>query len=99
MKEKQIEEMAADIENFWRDTFHINFDKTAKALYDKGYRKQSEGEWKDHYLIKVKCPDNVYPSVKCSACETVFCDIINNHHFMYNFCPNCGAKMKGGEVG
>jgi hypothetical protein len=44
-REKQIEEMASEIEIFWRDTCRIDFDKTAKALYQKGYRKQSEGEW------------------------------------------------------
>ena len=33
------------------------------------------------------------PVVKCSKCEIYFCDLINNHHYMYNYCPNCGAKM------
>ena len=35
------------------------------------------------------------PVVKCSKCEIYFCDIINNHHYMYHYCPNCGAKMDG----
>ena len=60
-------------------------------------QKQSEGEWIDHYFIKVDCPKNGFPSVKCSACKAVFCDIINNHRFAFHYCPNCGAKMKGGE--
>ena len=35
------------------------------------------------------------PIVKCSKCEIYFCDLINNHHYMYHYCPNCGAKMDG----
>ena len=35
------------------------------------------------------------PVVRCSKCEIYFCDLINNHHFMYNYCPSCGAKMDG----
>jgi hypothetical protein len=34
------------------------------------------------------------PVVKCSKCEIYFCDLINNHHYMYHYCPNCGAKMR-----
>ena len=37
------------------------------------------------------------PVVKCSKCEICFCDLINNHHYMYHYCPNCGAKMDGGN--
>lgn len=53
------------------------------ALYDKGYRKQSEGEWVKKYE---KAPRYV-----CTSCNHLF----NNKD--YKFCPNCGAKMKGGE--
>lgn len=31
---------------------------------------------------------------KCSVCKESFIDAIN-----YNYCPNCGAKMKGGHNG
>jgi hypothetical protein len=48
------------------------------------------GEWKDDLFLKDK-----YPSVKCSECNIRFCDIISNHSCMWNFCPNCGAKMDG----
>lgn len=45
------------------------------------YRKQSEGEWVRH---KENCLYN-----KCSICSYEHCR-------EDNYCPNCGAKMKGG---
>ena len=52
------------------------------------------GRWVDKPLIKSFKHTNI-PVVECSACGIDFCDIINNHYFMYNYCPNCGAKMDG----
>ena len=54
------------------------------------------GRWVDKQLIKSFKNTNI-PVVECSACGIDFCDIINNHYFMYKYCPNCGAKMDGGE--
>ena len=51
--------------------------------------------WVDKPLIKSFKRTNI-PVVECSACGIDFCDIINNHYFMYKYCPNCGAKMDGG---
>ena len=53
------------------------------------------GRWVDKPLIKSFKHTNI-PVVECSACGIDFCDIINNHYFMYKYCPNCGAKMDGG---
>lgn len=50
------------------------------------------GRWIDKPLIKSFKHTNI-PVVECSACGIDFCDIINNHYFMYKYCPNCGAKM------
>ena len=52
------------------------------------------GEWKDAHEIKSFKHTNI-PVVQCSKCECYFCDIINNHHWFYHYCPNCGAKMDG----
>ena len=54
------------------------------------------GRWEDAHEIKSFRHTNI-PVVKCSKCECYFCDIINNHHYMYHYCPNCGAKMDGEE--
>lgn len=52
----------------------------ASKLYDAGYSKQSVGEWKR---------DSCGNTKKCSICgETVT--------FKSKYCPECGAKMKGG---
>ena len=60
----------------------------ATALYNAGYRKQSEGEW----MVK----NAFFAIYKCSICgeENSYKD---GHAFLSDFCPNCGAKMKGGE--
>ena len=44
-------------------------------------KKQNEGEWLD----------NLY----CSVCG--YCYDTGEYSNSRNFCPNCGAKMKGGE--
>ena len=53
------------------------------------------GRWIDKPLIKSFKHTNI-PVVECSACGIDFCDIVNNHYFMYKYCPNCGCRMDGG---
>ena len=53
------------------------------------------GRWQDYHFVKTDCPRDGFPTVKCSNCEIAFCDLINNHQFMYHYCPNCGARMDG----
>lgn len=62
--------------------------KEATKAIDAGYRKQSEGEWIDMgYYIHNK---RIY---KCSACANSEAkDALTSARY----CPNCGAKMKGG---
>jgi NADH pyrophosphatase NudC (nudix superfamily) len=50
------------------------------------------GHWVDCNKIKFGGVSGI-PVVKCSKCGIHLCDIINNHHVMYRFCPYCGAKM------
>ena len=90
-KEKQIEEMIEYLNNTINVERNSYFGKgcmrlpliEADKILDilKGYRKQSEGEW-----IK----DNNKRT--CSLCGYLYYS--NNDNF--NYCPNCGAKMKGG---
>lgn len=93
-KEKQIEEMALDIcksrlvaedgDACRKCRQHNNclYQEIAYGLYNAGYRKQSEGEW----------IEQAYGELKCSECGI----IQEDYPHRYNFCPNCGAKMKGG---
>lgn len=86
-REKQIEGMAkvaSKCMTKWlnNETPKVLPDYIAEAFYNASYRKQSEGEWKQAY--------NSFPRYVCTNCNHLF----NNKSFKY--CPNCGAKMKGG---
>ena len=66
----------------------LQFYKDVVEMLDKGYRKQSEGEW--HEDIIAFC--NV-----CSSCRAmVDRSAIKCNSGKLHYCPNCGAKMKGG---
>lgn len=65
---------------------HISVE-TAEALYNAGYRKQSEA---DNVAIH---PSSAF---ECSECHWEDWDL-GTADSTYNYCPNCGAKMKGGE--
>ena len=84
-REKQIEEMAYIVA---KKDVTCRASSIALALYNAGYRKQSEGEWQ--FLDG----DLGYDEYGCSACgESV---IFSEEEDKYAYCPNCGAKMKGG---
>ena len=93
-REKQIEEMAKVIEQRCnRDCIPSCDECIAQTLYNAGYRKQSEGEWvvEESPLVHDK-------KISCSCCgySERRGPAWNISWGMYNFCPNCGAKMKGG---
>jgi hypothetical protein len=101
MREKQISEIAkilteyedcGDCKNCY---FHDSCEEERQAtnLYNAGYRKQSEGEWRSE-LVK-KCDwkgkkHDYYQPNSCSLCHEAVLK-------RTAYCPNCGAKMKGGE--
>ena len=97
---KQIEEMAKSMCRNYGTRVCASCDAHATCMihlyavdvYNAGYRKYSEGEW-------VYNTDDFTPKQRCTVCgynkpivagESV---IQEPKHF----CPNCGAKMKGGE--
>ena len=83
-EEKQIDEMANTIYDNrpHKDVWLEDAQDIAKVLYDAGYRKQSEGEWiwKSNGYMKY---------LHCSCCG-------KQEDWEHKYCPNCGAKMKGG---
>ena len=95
-KEKQIEEMTRSlllkhhgIECFCNCTpcGKCSSYYYSETLYNEGYRKQMEGEWiAKPIMIRSPFARNYY----CSVCKYEPIDI-------GSFCPNCGAKMKGGS--
>lgn len=73
----------------------LQFYKDVIAMLEQGNRKQSEGEW-----IKINPNNSLIGEYYCSCCNSVI-DIADGKETpldreMY-YCPNCGAKMKGGE--
>lgn len=94
--EKQaIEEMARiigaaiefdDLDFVIEEKTEIIAEKAAEKFYAEGYRKQSEGEWEKRTFIIF---DSEKVGYKCSECNTTW-------DAPTNFCPNCGAHMKGG---
>lgn len=95
--EKQIDEMACDM-----CTVKLNCNSPHKPIptcqaykhavnaYDYGYCKQIEGEWIN---------DNGKSLYKCSVCgHTCPYDAQGDDisYWTCKFCPNCGARMKGG---
>ena len=100
MRNKEIEEIAKvilDSEILCNDcgenTDSYCAEAIAETLYNEGYRKQSEGEW----LVRVS-PIVGDKKVKCSECGYYEYrgPAWNITWGMHNYCPNCGAKMKGG---
>ena len=105
-REKQIEEMAREIEcargnveNWYcRDTNCLDCtykrcknSYVAESLYNAGYRKQSEGEW---VVAKTERAwnDAEYPYMhRCSLCGNE-----EASQSLTPYCPYCGAKMKSG---
>ena len=104
-KEKQMfEDMAeAILEDYTRAYSRADKECLARYIrtkydeYTAGYRKQSEGEWKQ--TIEPLGAHDV-DCVECSVCgeswvldEDFDYDVVKD---FWNYCPNCGAKMKGG---
>ena len=78
-------------------------DEAIKEIFERncekyGYRKQSEGEWKLEH--------ETYGKMRCSVCgkecpterkPDPYEDYqMTDFYITSPFCPNCGAKMKGG---
>ena len=121
-REKQIEEMAKDLQEThdyegceaWHcggceyEKYGKNYlcssIKQAEKMTDKGYRKQSEGEWEiksEIYQMLDDVDEELY--VECPFCKRRFWvpyefddkKIFEYAREHYPYC-NCGAKMKGG---
>lgn len=91
-QEKQVEEMALtmceDCATYTKGCKHTPCDTVldnAKALYNAGYRKQSEAHWE---IVK---GSNGKEKMVCTNCRHQQ-DLAST----FTYCPNCGAKMKGG---
>ena len=82
-REKQIEGINNEFNEWLATTTKISF---AEWLYDKDYRKQSDGEWKTAL-------DGTH---WCSECGHDATYTFDGTEICGVACPFCGAKMKGG---
>lgn len=85
-EDKEINELATEIYTLFRSRPMSR--ALARRLYDKGWRKQKEGEWVQQ-ISKDKNGRCFHYAPSCSVCGYVDTE-------MTEFCPMCGAKMKGG---
>lgn len=104
-KEKQIEGMAKDLgECHTIDEWaareygeaYTDFHATAEKMLDRGWSKQSVGEWIAKDDFNGRCS-----IATCSNCgtEKAFSILVRTETIaeLYPYCQKCGAKMKGGE--
>lgn len=91
LRNKQIEEMAQDMYDALPDYEHNARDcrNAAEEMFNKGYRKQSRGVW------KVTVLENSPTVFRTGAPHCSICG--KQARSRTAFCPNCGAKMKGGD--
>ena len=79
---RAYEELAEEILQEYTNCYsEVDKEVLAEMICNAGYRKQAEGEW-----------ISLEPEIGLFACS--LCD----HRILRakcNFCPNCGAKMKG----
>ena len=94
-REKQINEMVRVMANgrfVEPDRKQISlFADEAETLYNAGYRKQSKGKWEKFEGERVIC-SNCAKGFGLGSTATIY-DVKR----VWKFCPNCGAKMKGGD--
>lgn len=72
-------------------------DQTAKEMPKRGEWQEKEifGEYNDdvhHYVSE-------WQSARCSVCGKYHTTPYMYYFDEYNFCPNCGARMKGADDG
>ena len=95
-KEKRIKEMAEIIGESLLSVLGVRLNddilaRLAEHPCTAGYRKQSEGEWTRFEVNSSKGYGQIYYQHK--DCEKNATQLFPSP---YCFCPNCGAKMKGG---
>lgn len=88
MEKQMVDDLIEIFDKEYEKRRLITPQNTAEKLIAKSYRKQTEGEWLCIYLNKFEH----LSKHKCSECGFV-------NTTRYNYCPNCGAKMKGADDG
>lgn len=108
-KKKQIEEIAKDLCDKKTGVAVVivtiddngnprlaGSERYLKNLVETGYRKQNEGKWECVYKLLNPYLPMSYMSVHiaCSVCGYEPDQYLGEYK-EYNYCPHCGARMKG----
>ena len=91
-KDKHIDEKHNLSESIYMSGYGLDWkdsDDIAEQLYTEGYRKQSEGKWVNNH-----CTNCGMTPIGEEIWEMLDMTPPKYELFM-DFCPNCGAKMKG----
>lgn len=67
-----------------------------KTIYTLPSADAVQGEW-EHWGSPFSDESEVIDTIVCSVCGARFIEPKDEPKGEYNYCPNCGAKMKGGE--
>ena len=102
---ESVKKRLEDFREIYPSPDTVGYQATTKEIsfYDMAISALSEnkGEW-----IKIQSGDKDFPeSIVCSKCKNENSHLDFNEHgepigkvfVTSKFCPNCGAKMKGGE--
>ena len=67
--------------------------RIGEAIYNAGYRKQSNGEWVPSDVLRGE--DEEWRLYACSVCQHQTESYYRDVRDLSRFCPNCGTKLKG----
>lgn len=93
--EARIAELEADkktLINVVKDKSEFRATKDAMRIAELEAQLPKEGEWKP---LKGMQPPELHGKHYCSNCDHIIHLALNGG--VYNYCPNCGAKMDGKE--
>lgn len=96
MIQNRLKDKDKDIQGLKKQTsslLNCAWEKGYVAGFDDGYKNRPKGKW----LLLDKCSNE---GVYCSNClKKVYRKEYANQKVKSNFCPNCGADMRGKENG
>lgn len=71
-------------------------DSALLKKYASAQPEQKKGKWEEHHVSVYENIGLYVVRAKCSVCERYsWYTTVNDKKFNYNFCPRCGADMRG----